>query len=138
MISARKLYIILSVGLLAGYILVFTEILSQRSARDTIPDLCVFKTVTGLPCPSCGSTRSVLSLLNGNIIDAVKLNPLGLVIAAIMLISPFWLARDIISGDSSLHRFYLKAESLLRRPVIAAPLILLILADWAWNIAKGL
>ncbi len=138
MISRRKLYILLSVGLLAGYVLVFFEILSQKSAKDTTPDLCLFKIVTGLPCPSCGSTRSVLSLINGNLMDAVKINPLGLIIAAILLFSPFWLAYDLITGRESLYRNYLKAEALLRRPLVAAPLILLLLANWVWNIAKGL
>ena len=38
--------------------------------------LCLFKRLTGFPCPTCGSTRGVLSLLHGHIIDAWLYNPL--------------------------------------------------------------
>lgn len=138
MISRRNLYILLSVALLAGYTLISIEIISHRAAKDVTPDLCFFKAVTGLPCPACGSTRSVLSLFNGNISEALKINPLGFLIAAVMLITPFWLIYDITGGRGTLHDTYLKAERILRKPFIAAPLIALLLINWAWNIVKGL
>jgi hypothetical protein len=37
---------------------------------------CVFKAVTGHPCPTCGSTRAVLNLLTFNISTAFRCNPL--------------------------------------------------------------
>ena len=38
--------------------------------------LCLFKRLTGFACPSCGSTRGMLSLLHGHIIRAWLYNPL--------------------------------------------------------------
>ena len=35
------------------------------SYYDRAVSLCLFKHVTGLPCPTCGFTRGVLSLLSG-------------------------------------------------------------------------
>jgi len=32
--------------------------------------------MSGLPCPTCGATRSVLSLVHGHLGDAIALNPL--------------------------------------------------------------
>ena len=36
---------------------------------------CVFKTITGLECPGCGSTRAAHALLHGRIGEAFRLNP---------------------------------------------------------------
>ncbi|HLP74064.1 MAG TPA: DUF2752 domain-containing protein [Bacteroidales bacterium] len=138
MITRKKLYILLSVALLAGYILLFVEIFTHRMAKDVVPDLCIFKTVTGLPCPACGSTRSVLSLFDGNVAGALRINPLGFVIVLVLLAGPVWLSYDIISRRKTLYDSYLKAENILRKPFVAAPLIVLLLINWAWNIAKGL
>lgn len=42
-----------------------------------IPQIpCLFKVFTGHPCPTCGTTRLTLSLLNFNIIEAFFYNPL--------------------------------------------------------------
>jgi hypothetical protein len=38
--------------------------------------LCLFKRVTGLPCPTCGFTRGVLSLLSGRLGQTWLYNPL--------------------------------------------------------------
>lgn len=37
---------------------------------------CWFRQLTGLPCPTCGATRSVLSLVQGNLGGAIGHNPL--------------------------------------------------------------
>jgi hypothetical protein len=38
--------------------------------------LCLFKEWTGLPCPTCGATRMIESLLTGDILAAAAWNPL--------------------------------------------------------------
>ncbi|MDT8300277.1 MAG: DUF2752 domain-containing protein [Sedimentisphaerales bacterium] len=38
--------------------------------------LCLIKRCTGIPCPTCGFTRGLLSLLHGNITQAWLYNPL--------------------------------------------------------------
>ncbi|MCD6321473.1 MAG: DUF2752 domain-containing protein [Clostridiales bacterium] len=40
------------------------------------PELCVFRRVTGLPCPSCGMTRSFIALFKGDIKSAFLMHPL--------------------------------------------------------------
>ena len=37
---------------------------------------CAFKMLTGIPCPTCGSTRSMVHLANGDIFAAFMMNPL--------------------------------------------------------------
>lgn len=36
---------------------------------------CTFKRLYGIPCPGCGGTRAVISLLHGDLIEAVYYHP---------------------------------------------------------------
>ncbi len=45
--------------------------------------LCHFKTLTGIPCATCGGTRACLSLLRGNFGAAFVWNPL---VTALLLV----------------------------------------------------
>jgi Protein of unknown function (DUF2752) len=42
------------------------------------PQLCPFKLILGLPCPGCGMTRSVVTLLHGDLAASLYFHPLGL------------------------------------------------------------
>lgn len=44
--------------------------------------LCLFKRLTGVACPTCGFTRGVISLLHGHIVQAWLYNPLLYLILA--------------------------------------------------------
>lgn len=37
---------------------------------------CTFYALTGLPCPSCGATRSAVFLAEGHWLDSLRVNPL--------------------------------------------------------------
>ena len=55
------------------------------------PSLCMFRNLTGLPCPFCGTTRSVGNLLLGDFQGALSMNPLGYVsvgLLSVVFISP--------------------------------------------------
>ena len=45
--------------------------------------LCALKRLTGLPCPTCGSTRAVLHLLGGRVGQAFAAQPLVMLVAAV-------------------------------------------------------
>lgn len=49
---------------------------------------CPLHTLTGVPCPLCGTTRSVTATVRGRVAEALALNPAGvaLVIAAVALL----------------------------------------------------
>lgn len=93
--------------------------------------------MTGLPCPSCGATRSVLSLLHGNFIAALRWNPLGYLFAAVLLMVPVWLFTDVVFKRSSLYQAVQYAENIIKQKKTAFILLLIIAANWLWNIYKN-
>lgn len=137
-ISRRKLYALLSAALLAGYIWLIYELKTNPRGDDNTPGVCLFKAVTHVPCPSCGSTRAILALFRGSIIESVSINPLGTIVAAIMIITPLWLLFDFVTRRSTLLNMYHKTEKFIARTYVAIPLIILVIINWVWNILKGL
>ncbi len=47
---------------------------------------CVIKRLTGFPCPACGMTRAVLSLLRLDLDSYLAYNPMALFVAASVLL----------------------------------------------------
>lgn len=135
--NRNKLYSILLIACLAGYTWLYYSIITQKSEVKSA-EVCLIKHFTGVPCPSCGSTRSVISLIHLNFFDAFLFNPLGYLVAMIMLLSPLWIIIDVIMKKNSLFIFYQKVENTLRKPNNAILFIVLILINWIWNIKKGL
>ncbi len=127
----------LSIACVAGYAWIGVQLYQDRFT-DTPINACIVKHVTGIPCPSCGSTRSVLSILKGDFWNAAWWNPFGFLITIILLVVPVWLTVDYRSNRSSLFEFYLHAEAFLQRKYVAAFAILIVIANWIWNINKGL
>jgi Protein of unknown function (DUF2752) len=59
-------------GTIAMLALVFARVLP---VQEILPP-CLFRAVTGIPCPSCGTTRSLVHLAHGDIAGSLILNPL--------------------------------------------------------------
>ena len=56
-----------------GSVLVFTGL---NYAMESDTNICVLKTTTGVPCPTCGSTRLSLNMFRGHVVSAFLQNPL--------------------------------------------------------------
>ena len=112
-LARNKLYSILFIACLAGYIWLYFSITKNITENKSV-DVCLIKHVTNIPCPSCGSTRSVISLTKGDFIGALKFNPIGYLVAIIMLIAPIWIISDTIKRTKTLFNFYLKIETYLK------------------------
>jgi len=133
----NKLYVLVSTACAAGYIWLLINYHRSISV-STEPGFCMFKRITGIPCPSCGSTRSVLSILKGDFVGALLWNPFGLIIISVLILAPLWILYDIVLRKDSLLQVYNYSEIFLRKKWIAIPLILLVILNWIWNIYKGL
>ncbi len=133
--TRNKLYSLLLIACLAGFIYLFYNIDTLQSQTFRV---CIIKNVTGYPCPSCGTTRAVTLLLKGRFIESLVLNPIGIVVAIIMIIFPIWILIDIIFKKETFYFWYKKAEGTIRKPWLAYILIVLVLLNWIWNLYKHL
>ena len=98
----------------------------------SLPPLCSFKLVTGLPCFGCGMTRSWVHLLHGEIAEAWSMSPLGL---ALCLATVGGLAYGALRH---LGLPALRANLSARGTFIFRTLaVLAILANWAYVLSAG-
>lgn len=95
---------------------------------------CPFHWLTGIPCPGCGGTRAAIQLLHGNLLAALKINPLSVIFCLFLLAilaSAWW---DFLKGTN-----YLRTLTRTRWPnYITFPILGVILAVWIRNICIGL
>ena len=68
--------------LLGGAALLFREEIARLASRFPA---CILRRVTGLWCPACGNTHSVLLLLHGDIPRALWYNPAPPILALLLL-----------------------------------------------------
>lgn len=137
--SNRKIYWILSLLAIGSYVWIGYHFSSMHADGHGVGTLCLFKSVTGIPCPSCGVTRAVLLLLQGEVFQSIFMNPLGILALAFLIIIPLWILSDFIQGKFSLLSVYQKSEELIRtQKLIYIPLIAFIAVNWIWNISKGI
>lgn len=133
--NGKKFYVIISLFLLLGigYLLLLLF-------EHPLPYLfqCKFKLLFDIPCPSCGSSRAWIHLLNGDWRSSLKTNPLGLL--SFLSISCFavLLIIDLILSKQILFKIYLKSRLWLHNPLLLSLIFLLLAINWYWNITKGL
>ncbi len=137
-ISRNRLYAILILSCIAGCVWLFLNSSNHLVNNTNEITVCMIKHITNIPCPSCGATRSVLSILQGEYLEALYWNPLGFILILIAVTIPIWITFDCATKKNSLVQFYNKAETILRQKKIAIPALFLVLANWFWNIYKGL
>ena len=136
-LSSSKLYTILFIFCIAGYVWIYIGITTNLTEKKSVR-VCLIKQITNIPCPSCGSTRSVISLVKGKFSDALQINPLGYVVVIIMILAPIWILMDIVIKKKTLFEFYKKMETYLKKLQFAIPLIVFVIINWIWNISKEL
>jgi hypothetical protein len=96
----------------------------------TILPSCTFKSLTGVPCPTCGSTRSIVHLTHGEFLASLAMNPLASIacggILLFFLYSLFTLALD----SPRLGLVLTERE----KNGVRIGVVLLVLANWGYLI----
>ena len=111
-------------------------LVSNDSSRIFGWNGCLIRYLFRVPCPSCGSTRSVHAAFHGEWLAALYYNPLGLLLAVLMVVIPVWIVIDLLRGSSSFLQVYRLMEKKLQCWPYALTGIVVILMNWIWNFQK--
>lgn len=95
--------------------------------------LCPFKEITGFPCPTCGTTRVVLSLYELDLWSAFLFNP-GLFLFMVALVC--WFASGV-HGQIA-RKVLVIALSEREKLAVRWTLIILFLANWLYLWKAGI
>ncbi|MBI3006496.1 MAG: DUF2752 domain-containing protein [Ignavibacteriales bacterium] len=133
--TRKNLYIFSLVLSVAGYALIAWDVIDSRHG----PTVCLFKTVIDLPCPSCGTTRSIAALAAGDVYQAMAINPFGVMSAFALIVIPLWIAADVLRKKDTFYHSYLAVERhVARKPWLSFLAVLIVVANWLWNVSKAL
>jgi hypothetical protein len=136
-VKKDKFYVLTATMVCLGHAWLLINYLELVDRTDIV-SVCMLKFITNLPCPSCGTTRAVISIFDGNLLDSVFLNPNGLVVLFVMTVVPILLTFDCVLQKDTLFLAYLKTERILKQKGTAIPVTMLVLVNWGWNIYKDL
>jgi hypothetical protein len=136
MSELRKFYYFTTSFLLLGLSWVGWNLFCFQQAKPGL-QICVLKNTVGVACPSCGTTRSILHVLHGDITHAFLLNPFGLIAFTGMVVIPFWICYDYLTSKRSLWSAYLWTMAILQNKKFSFLVVILVVLNWIWNIQKG-
>jgi len=73
---------ILITAVVVGFFALFYQ---AESIRDLYLPPCPFHVLTGMHCPGCGSTRALHKLVHGDVLSAVRFNPLTILATPVII-----------------------------------------------------
>lgn len=92
---------------------------------------CPLKSVSGLPCPTCGTTRAAVALARLDPLGALALNPLAALGWTVLV------GGGLLAGAAALLGRPVREPSWRWRPHTRAALAALLLANWIYLILAG-
>ena len=117
-------------GIIFGGIVLLALLAGRFLPVLALAPSCAFKALTGVPCPTCASTRSIVYLSHGDVASAFFMNPLVLAGALAALVYLFY---SLFTLFFDVPRIVV-ALSGEEKDRIRALAVLLILANWLYLI----
>lgn len=71
-------------GILACGPLLFSVLLLWPVSDNPRYTICMMFRMSGIPCPTCGMTRSLASLAKGRLADSLDYHPFGILVAGLL------------------------------------------------------
>ncbi len=97
---------------------------------------CTFLSLTGIPCPFCGFTRSFWAISHGELWIAVVNCPLSLVVYLVVLVCFIWNAYALLSGVLVFPGSFFSAMA-VKKKLIVTVVCLLFAGNWLYRIGMG-
>lgn len=107
-----------------GLMVLVTRILGHYYGIS--PDLCLFHRLTGLSCPTCGTTRGLLALARGDWRASFLWNPMTMVGG--------WVLAVVLTARVFTGRMVDIELTPLERRVFGILGLLILVVNWAWLI----
>lgn len=98
--SSRQAATMLAISILAVIAFIF---FTPPGNNSKFYPPCLFHQITGLYCPSCGSTRAAHHFLHGRLKEALSSNPLATLAFPILLLFLILLIRFAVTGRKFKH-----------------------------------
>ncbi len=93
-------------AILLGALVLSPALPGSRSLRllsRELPQVCTFHTLTGIPCPGCGLTRSLVAAVRGDFAGSWSSHRLGLLTLFYLLLQIFYRLGLLICPDGVRH-----------------------------------
>ncbi len=117
-------------GIIYGLIALLVLIAARLLPLLDVAPSCVFKGLSGIPCPSCGATRSVVFLSHGRVADAFLMNP---AVATVVLIVVLYFLYSLFVYVLGLPKIFLDLTG-KEKDRVRLTVVLLIAANWLYII----
>lgn len=117
------------------YVLGGCYLLFYNSLSFHIP--CLFRLITGIPCPGCGMTRAFRYIIDGKLLMAINTNFFAIPLFAFLAIVPIWIAFDILNNrqtfESAMRHTWTREHTIIALLIIAIGWIYNIIANYRHN-----
>ena len=98
----------------------------------SLPPLCVFKHLTGLPCLTCGMTRSWVAVMHGELAQALAWNPAGAALCALTLLGTVYLLARAVGAPA------VRLDASRREGrALAIGVVVVVIVNWLYVLASG-
>jgi len=87
--------------LLVPYLIMLSDAHVERSQS-----VCPFKLLTGLPCPGCGITKSIISLYKGDVMNSLSYHIFGPFVILFCLVSLAVLITELITKKEYFNNLF--------------------------------
>ena len=104
---------------------------------------CPFRSFTGIPCPSCGTTRALQYLIQGQFLKAIYTNPLGIIAIFAMFIYAIIWGIDTCCSTNIRERYIYHpllgwcAKKPIHKTILILITFVLTALNMYWNYKKG-